>query len=74
MAQGHKELAHAKERGYQPGRKALRELKERVIEELLPKAFVRSRITHAWIDAENGWLAINTSFPVKAEEVIEHLR
>lgn len=66
--------ALAKEMGYQPGRKALRELKERVIEELLPKAFVRSRITHAWIDAEDGWLAINTSSPVKAEEVIGHLR
>ena len=65
--------ALAKELGYQPGRKALRELKERVIEELLPKAFVRSRVTHAWIDAENGWLAINTSSPVKAEEVIAHL-
>lgn len=66
--------ALAKELGYQPWRKALRELKERVIEELMPKAFVRSRVTHAWIDAENGWLAINTSSPVKAEEVIEHLR
>ncbi len=31
------------EQGYAPGRKALRELKERVTEELMPRAFTRRR-------------------------------
>lgn len=62
------------EQGYAPGRKQMRELKERITEELMPKAFTRSRRTFAWIDPANGWLVIDASTPAKAEEVIEHLR
>ena len=64
----------ADEQGYSPGRKALRELKERVIEELMPRAFTKKRITHAWIDQKNGWFVINAGSMSKAEEVIDHLR
>lgn len=62
------------QQGYAPGRKQMRELKELVIEDLMPRAFARSRRTFAWIDPLNGWLAIDASTPAKAEEVIEHLR
>lgn len=62
------------QQGYAPGRKQMRELKERIIEELLPKAFLRSRRTFAWIDARNGWLVIDAATPAKAEEVVELLR
>lgn len=64
----------ATENGYKPGRKQLRELRERVTEELMPKAFTRRRTTFIWIDPLNGWLAIDAASPAKAEEVIEHLR
>lgn len=62
------------QQGYAPGRKQLRELKERVTEELMPRAFTRSRTTFAWIDPYDGWLCIDAGSQSKAEEVIEHLR
>ena len=57
-----------------PGRKQLKELRERVTEELMPRAFTRRRTTYAWIDPTNGWFCVDASSPAKAEEVIEHLR
>lgn len=62
------------QQGYRPGRKQLRELKERVVEELMPRAFTRQRTTFAWIDPVNGWFVVDASTPSKAEEVIAHLR
>lgn len=71
-----KERAEALEaqQGYAPGRKQLKELRERVAEELLPRAFTRRRTTFVWIDPVNGWLVIDASAIGKAEEVIEQLR
>jgi len=66
--------ALAEQNGYPPGRKQLRELRERVTEELLPRAFTVRRHTFVWIDPVNGWLAIDASGQARAEEVIEHLR
>lgn len=66
--------ALAEANGFAPGRKALRELKERVTEELMPRAFTRRRTVHAWIDPENGWLAVDAASPAKADELIGHLR
>lgn len=60
--------------GYRPGRKQVREIKERVTEELLPRAFTRKSRNQAWIDPQNGWLVVDAANPNKAEEVIEHLR
>lgn len=62
------------EQGYPPGRKALRDLKDRVTEELLPRAFTRRRKTPVWIDPANGWLGVDAASLVKAEEALEHLR
>lgn len=62
------------QQGYAPGRKQLRELKERVTEELMPRAFTRKRKTFVWIDPQHGWFCVDASSPGKAEEVIEHLR
>ncbi|PWB54051.1 MAG: recombination-associated protein RdgC [Nitrosomonadales bacterium] len=61
------------QQGYKPGRKQLREIRERVAEELLPRAFVRRRKTHAWIDPAGGWLVIDAASPAKADELIEAL-
>jgi recombination associated protein RdgC len=64
----------AAELGYRPGRKALRDMKDRVTEELLPRAFTRIRKTAVWIDREHGWLGVDAASLVKAEEALEHLR
>jgi recombination associated protein RdgC len=72
---------HAQERaeeieeqqGYKPGRKQLREIRERVAEELLPRAFSRRRKTYAWIDQLGGWLVVDAASPAKADELVEAL-
>jgi recombination associated protein RdgC len=62
------------QQGYAPGRKQMRELRERVTEELMPRAFTRRRTTLVWIDPQAGWFCVDAASPAKAEEVIEHLR
>lgn len=71
-----KERAEAMEaqQGYAPGRKQMKELRERVTEELMPRAFTSQRKTFVWIDPVAGWLVVDASSPAKADEVIEHLR
>lgn len=64
----------ADQQGYAPGRKQTKEIKERVTEELMPRAFTRKRKTFVWIDPQNGWLVVDAGSPAKAEEAIEHLR
>lgn len=64
----------AEQQGYEPGRKQFKELRERVTEELMPRAFTRQATTFVWIDPVNGYFCVNASSPAKAEEVIEHLR
>lgn len=59
--------------GRRIGRKEMREIQEEMTLELLPRAFIRSRRTHAWIDRGNGWLVIDSSSPAKAEEFLEQL-
>jgi recombination associated protein RdgC len=60
--------------GYGCGRKLLRELREKVTSELMPRAFTRRTATHVWIDPKAGWFVVNAASPAKAEQVIEHLR
>jgi recombination associated protein RdgC len=55
------------------GRKELREIKERVVDELLPRAFARRRALRAWIDPVRGWLAVDCAARTRAEEVITQL-
>lgn len=55
------------------GRKAMKELKERVADELLPRAFGIRKDVWAWIDPVNGWLVIDAISPVKADEVVKML-
>ncbi len=62
------------QQGYKPGRRQLKELRERVAEELLPQAFRRNRKTYVWIDPDQGWFGVDAATPARAEEVIEHLR
>lgn len=61
------------QQGYKPGRKQMKEIKERITDELLPRAFSLRRDTYAWIDPAGGWFVIDTPNAVKADELIECL-
>ncbi|MFA6015976.1 MAG: recombination-associated protein RdgC [Gallionellaceae bacterium] len=61
------------QQGYKVGRKELKDLKEAITEELLPKAFALQRITYAWLDTLNGRLIIDAASASKAEELLEFL-
>ena len=64
----------ARRQGHPVGRKQMRDLREQVTDELLPRALSRRRTTHGWIDAANGWLAVNAAADAKAEQFMETLR
>lgn len=63
----------AVQQGYPVGRKQLKELRERVRDELLPRAFTDRRRTNVWIDTAGGWLVVDAGTSSKAEEVLEML-
>lgn len=58
------------EEGFKPGRKRMKELKEQVRDELLPRAFSLSTDTRAWIDPVGGWLAIDAASNTRADEIV----
>ena len=62
------------QQGHRPGRKEMKEIKERVIEELIPRAFSTRKTVMIWIDPKNGWLAVDVASPSKAEAVLDALR
>ena len=59
------------QQGYKVGRKELKELKEAITEELLPRAFALQRTTYAWLDQVNGYLVIDAASSAKTEELLE---
>jgi recombination associated protein RdgC len=61
------------EQGRKVGRKEMRDIAERVAEELMPKAFTRRRTTWGWLDPVNGWLAIDAGSDARADEFMETL-
>ena len=61
------------QQGYKVGRKEMKDLKEAITEELLPRAFALLRTTYAWIDTANGFLVIDAASAAKAEELLEFL-
>lgn len=58
------------QQGYKPGRKQMKEIKEQVTEELLPKAFSIYRDTRVWIDTRQHWLVIDAAAAAKSDEVL----
>lgn len=56
------------------GRKERRELREDLLTDMLPRAFTRSRMIRAYIDAEAGWIVVDASSDKLAEEVLSLLR
>jgi recombination associated protein RdgC len=61
------------QQGFPPGKKAMKELKERVADELLPRAFSIRGNVWVWIDPVNGWLVVDAASPAKADDVIKLL-
>ena len=61
------------QQGYKPGRKQMKQIKEAVTDELLPRAFVIRRKTSAWIDTQGKWLVIDAANLAKADELVEML-
>lgn len=62
------------QQGFPVGRRQMRELKERVTEELRARALTRRRVTRAWIDPAHGWLVIDAAGSARADELTETLR
>jgi len=56
--------------GFKPGRLQMKDLKERVTDELLPRAFNVYHDTRVWIDPVNRWLVIDAAASGKADEVL----
>lgn len=59
------------QQGYKVGRKEMKDLKEAITEELLPRAFALQRTTYAWLDQVNGYLVIDAASSAKTEELLE---
>lgn len=58
------------QQGFKPGRKQMKEIKEQVTDELLPKAFSIYRDTKVWLDTRNHWLVIDAGAAAKSDEVL----
>jgi len=64
----------AEQQGFPVGRRQMREIKERVAEELRARALSRRRVTRAWIDPVNGWFVVDAAGGARADELVETLR
>lgn len=62
------------QQGRPVGRKQMREIRDQVTNELMPRALARRRKTYAWIQADGGLLAVDTGAGTKAEWFLEALR
>lgn len=58
------------QQGYKVGRKEMKEIKEVITEELLPRAFALQRSTFAWLDPVHGYLIIDAASSAKTEELL----
>ena len=64
----------ASKQGRPVGRKEMRELRERITNELMPRALARRATTRAWVDETAGLLMVDAGADKKAEEFLEALR
>lgn len=61
------------QQGFKPGRKQMKEIKEDVTDELLPRAFSVFKTVNVWIDSANGFLVIDSASPSKCDDVLKLL-
>ncbi|HCA18648.1 MAG TPA: recombination-associated protein RdgC [Alcaligenes faecalis] len=58
------------QQGYKPGRKQMKEIKEQIIIDLMPRSHAVQRDTLVWIDTRNHWFVIDTAVVAKSDEVL----
>ena len=51
----------AEQQGFKLGRKQMKELREQITTDLLPRAFTRVRKTYAWLNVQAGWLVVDAA-------------
>jgi recombination associated protein RdgC len=61
------------EQGWRPGRKQLRDIKEAVTDQLLPRAFSVARDIAVWVDPVHQWLVVDAAAAAQADEVLSAL-
>jgi recombination associated protein RdgC len=64
----------ADQTGKRVGARERKRLKEEVLTDLLPRAFIRSSKRNAYLDMENGWLVVDTAAKKAAEDTVTQLR
>ena len=70
-----RKLAEIEEKeGRRPGGRARKRLKEDLVHELLPRAFVRPSRTDALLDLQHGLCVVDTSSRKSAENVVSEIR
>jgi len=62
------------QQGRRPGGRERRQLKNDLIAELLPRAFIKNSRTDTWLDVEHGFVAINCSSQKAGETLISDIR
>jgi len=66
--------AMAEKTGKKPGGRERKRIKEEIITDLLPRAFVRESRLLAYFDLARGWLVVNTASRKAAESVVMAVR
>ncbi len=66
--------AIVKKTGRQVGGRERKQLKDEVITDLLPRAFVRTSRLFAYLDSKNGWLVLDTASSKAAEAAVSEIR
>jgi recombination associated protein RdgC len=61
-------------RGTPVGRKERATLRDKVVSDLIPRAFSHTRRTYAYIDSRGGWLVVDSPNPRRAEDLVSLLR
>lgn len=70
-----KKIEAAEDReGRKLGGRARKKIKEDIVHELLPRAFVRPLRTDAYLDLEHGFIAVDSSSRKQAENVVSEVR
>jgi recombination associated protein RdgC len=64
----------AEKTGRRVGSRERKRLKEEVLTDLLPRAFIRLSKRNAYLDIENGWLVVDTASRKAAEDSVAQLR
>lgn len=59
--------------GRKPGRKESRDLRDDIVQDLLPMAFAKTASVMVWMDLQAGRLVLDTSSQARADEVITAL-